>query len=251
MTISQPARWAAAGTAAVLAGAWLAIALSRGGTPAAASTPPPASGAGATGISVTGTGIVAGRPDALRLSMTVSTSGSTVTAALKAANSATEKVQKALLSHGVDKKDLQTSGLSVQVDYDMKGRPNGYRVNESLTATLRNLSSAGEAIGEAAAAGGDATRIDGVSLDLSDSSALVADARKRAFADAREKAEQYARAAGRDLGEVISLDETTTTAPPQPLGMRVAAASAKEMAVPIQAGSQDVQVVVHVVFGFA
>ena len=204
---------------------------------------------GVPGITVGGRANVAGTPDTLRLDLSVVATASSVSEALAAANRSADAVQKSLLGNGVEKKDLQTSGLNVQPDYaySSSGTPRlkGYRVSESVSAKLRNLSRAGDAIGKAVGAGGNAVRVDGISLDLEDTGALVSSARDKAFADARTKAEQYAKVAGRSLGDVVSIAEDVATASPisMPAGLAMGKAS-----VPIQPGSQDVSVSVTVVF---
>jgi len=203
-----------------------------------------------SGISVSGTGTVTGTPDTLRLSMSVSTTAATVSAALDSANGAAGAVQAALRQHGVADKDVQTSNLSIQAQYGGGTKPviTGYQVSESLTATLHDLKGSGATITAAASAGGNATRIDGVSLDLTDTGALITAARTKAFQAAKDKAGQYAKAAGVSLGSVVSISETVNTGGPVPVyGAMDAAPAAKS--VPISAGSQDVGVTVTVVFG--
>jgi uncharacterized protein YggE len=209
-----------------------------------------AAGAATTGITVSGTGTVTGTPDTLLLDIGVSVNGSTVSKALAAANAKAAALQKSLRGNGVAAKDIRTSGLSIYPTYPEKGgTPTGYEVSETVSATLRDLGRAGDAIGEAAAAGGNATRVNGISLDLDDTSALVSDARGRAFAEAKAKAEQYAEAAGVSLGRVLRITDSIQGADPQPYPAtgRDAAALA-DKAVPISAGSQDVEVTVTVVF---
>ncbi|HUR73384.1 MAG TPA: SIMPL domain-containing protein, partial [Sporichthya sp.] len=67
--------------------------------------------------------------------------------------------------------------------------PNGFEVFQSLNVQLRNVGDAGATISDAAAAGGDATRINGVSFEFADSAGLLKDARDLAFANAKTKAE--------------------------------------------------------------
>jgi len=193
-------------------------------------------GSGGPGISVAGRANVAGTPDTLRLDVSVVVTAPSVSEALASANRSAEAVQKSLLGNGVQKRDLATSGLL-----------KGYQVSESITAKLRDLGRAGDIIGKVVSAGGNAIRVNGISLDLEDTGALVSSARSKAFADARTKAQQYAKAAGRDLGEVVSITEAVST--PTPIAMPYAAMdSAKSASVPIQPGSQDVSVSVSVVF---
>jgi uncharacterized protein YggE len=207
------------------------------------------------GITVTGTAQVAGKPDTLRLDLSVQTRGATVGKALDAANSLTARVQSSLTRNGVAGKDIQTSNLQVQPEYSypMNGTPviKGYVVSEGVTAILRNLGKAGNAITAAVNAGGNAVQVNGISLDLDDNGKLLTAARDQAVANAKTKAEQYAKASGRDLGAVVSITETVADPPPVNYDMR-AAAGAKDSAspVPIQVGSQTVGVTVTVVYAF-
>jgi uncharacterized protein len=240
-----------------LTGVYL-VGVTRSGGTAAASTrsvttsstqPSTVSGVGGPGITVSGTAEVAGTPDTLRLDLSVVAAAPSVSQALAKANASAGAVQKSLFGSGVAKTDLQTSGMNIAPSYDYTNsaapRIKGYEVTESLSARLRDLGRAGEAIGKAVGAGGDAVRVNGVSLDLEGTGALVTKARGAAFADARNKAGQYARAAGRSLGAVVSVAESVAT--PSPVTM-ASGAMAKAADVPIQAGSQQVSVTVSVVF---
>jgi uncharacterized protein len=247
----------AAAAAVVLAGAYLlGSANSRPQAAASLSTVPAAATATAgSGITVSGVGIMTGTPDTLRLDMGIAVTGDTVSAALSSANTKAAAVQKSLRDSGVADKDLQTTGLNIQPHYVSDGgngsKVSGYDVSENVSAVLRDLKKAGAAISAAATAGGQATRINGVSLDLADTGALVTGARSDAFAKARAKAEQYAKAAGVGLGQVVSINESVQTS--QPVYPMAATLDAKAAAgsVPIQAGSQDVSVTVTVVFAIS
>ncbi|MEO6411344.1 MAG: SIMPL domain-containing protein [Pedococcus sp.] len=207
------------------------------------------------GITVTGTAQVAGKPDTLRLDLSVQSRGATVGKALDAANSLTSRVQSSLTKNGVAAKDIQTPNLQVQPEYSYptNGSPviKGYTVSEGVTATLRNLGKAGNAITAAVNAGGNSVQVNGISLDLEDNGKLLTAARDQAVANAKTKAEQYAKASGRNLGTVVSITETVADPPPVNYDMR-AAAKAMDSAspVPIQAGSENVGVTVTVVYAF-
>ena len=230
-----------------------------GGTPAAASTntlgtTSIATGSPGPGITVSGKADVTGTPDTLRLDLSITAKAVTVTAALAKANVSADAVQKALSANGVAKKDLQTSGLNIAPDYSYSkaGQPRliGYQVTQGTSAKLRDLVRAGDVIGKAVAAGGNAVQVNGISLDLEETGALVTSARDKAFADARTKAEQYAKAAGRTLGEVVSITENVANPMPDMRfqGKPFAMPAGGESAVRIQPGSQDVSVTVNVVF---
>jgi uncharacterized protein len=209
-------------------------------------------GVGGTGITVGSTAQVTGTPDTLRLDLSVTATGPSVSSALKKANGSAGAVQKSLLANGVAKKDLQTSGLNISPTYtSVKGgqaRITGYQVSESVTAKLRDLNRAGDAIGTAVEAGGDAVRVNGISLDLEDTGALVTKARDKAFADAKAKAGQYAKAAGRSLGDVQSIAESVATGSPRDATYVAASKVGESLSIPIQPGSQAVSVTVTAVF---
>lgn len=230
-----------ASAALLLSAAVVAAIVSSGGSSVAApGDPSPHT------VTVAGTGRVVGTPDVLRLDLGVQRTGDNVNAALNAANGDIRKIKTALAKHGVADKDIQTSQLSINPHWEDNGKTStvkGYDVFQSLTVKLRKLDDAGSAISDAADAGGNATRINGVSFDIEDNQKMIEQARNAAFADAKAKAEQYARLAGKDLGSVSSVSESTDGGGPVPYPMAMAdsAASAKS-SVPIEAGSQQVSI---------
>lgn len=210
-----------------------------------------AAGAGTAAgrITVTGTGTGSGTPDQLTLSMGVQTSGGSVAAALQRANRAVRAVTAALGRRGVPASGVQTSGLSIQPQYTGNSPvPAGDSVSESIQVTLRDLGAAGSQLSAAVRAGGNATVVDGVSLSMNDTSALLSTARIRAVQNAKVKAAQEARALGRALGPAISVSEA---APAQPLPEFPMAAAGSRSSVPVSPGTQQLSVTVTVVFALA
>ncbi|HXP18158.1 MAG TPA: SIMPL domain-containing protein [Streptosporangiaceae bacterium] len=198
-------------------------------------------------ITVSGTGTWTGTPNQLILTMGVQVNASSVSIALREANQAASRVMSSLQNGGVSKADIQTSGLSIQPNYRGSAQvPIGYGVSEQLTATLTSFAKAGSQIQAAVTAGGNATVVDGVSLNLTDTSALLAKARAAAVRDAQAKAEQFAHAIGQPLGAVISISDQSS-AGPYPLFAQ-AASRAPAASVPISPGSQQVSVQINVVY---
>jgi uncharacterized protein YggE len=258
MTISLAHRRVAFAMLAVitLAAVYL-VGASRSGASTRASDPSPAPSStnpavGDRGLAVSARSEVAGTPDTLRLDLSVVATGGNVSEALAKANGSAQAVQKSLLANGVTRKDLQTSGLSIQPSYQYSNggtpRVKGYEVTQSVKAKLRDLPRAGDAIGRVVAAGGNAVRVDGISLDLEETGALVSKARERAFAQAKAKAEQYARVAGRSVGEVLSIAENLTDPSPVAVAYSAKSGAPASADVPVQPGSQEVAVAVTVVF---
>jgi uncharacterized protein len=183
--------------------------LSLGGRPAFASDSPPAAPP-RDSVLVTGTGEVSAPPDTLTAAFGVEAGGPTIGDALNHADVAATRMRDALVRAGVARADLQTSNFSVGSKVDDAQKVTGYTVSEGLTAKIRNLPRAGQLLSAAIAAGGDSARLNGVSFAVENDTALLADARKKAFADARQKAELYAREAGRPLGRVVRVSEDGT-----------------------------------------
>lgn len=203
-------------------------------------------------VSVDGVGTAAGTPNALQLQLEVQTNAKDAASALGSANSAMSKVQSALRARGVAAADMQTSGLSLQPNYVTDSNGNnpkltGFQADESLQVTLHSVATAGVTINSVVQAGGTAVRIDGVNLSLDADSAPLAQARAQAFADAKVKAQQYAQLAGRSLGAVVSMKESSPESP-IPYSRTFAAPMASMAPVPVETGKQTVTVDVSVVW---
>lgn len=197
------------------------------------------------GVVVEGTGETTGTPDVLRVTLGIANSGADVTAALNAASAQIARVHNQLVQDGTKAVDIQTSDLSIYPVSTKKGRR--YDVSETLTAKLRDLHRAGAAISHAVAAGGAGISLQGVSFTLEDNAGLLDQARQRAFADARQKAERYAKLSGSTLGKVLLVSETTQ-APDvgRELSFDSASAGRAIAPVPLYAGSSSLTVTVTV-----
>jgi uncharacterized protein YggE len=182
---------------------------SLGASPAFASTAAQADAPPADHVLVTGVGEVSGTPDTLTAEFAVETTAATIALALDGASAAATRMHDALVKAGVAKADLQTSNFTIGSKLNDQQAIIGYTVNEGLTAKIRDLPHAGNLMSAAIAAGGDAARLNSVSFAIEKDAGLLTKARKNAFADARKKAELFARAAGRPLGRVLTVTETT------------------------------------------
>ena len=177
--------------------------------PALAQTvPPPA-------ISVTGEATVSVAPDQAQIDGGVTSDAKTAREASEANNAAMSKVLQALKGAGIEEKDTQTSRLSLQPQY----APNrtgsspitGYRASNRVTIRLRDVTKVANVIDVLVGAG--ANDIGGINFTVSQPSKHLDEAREKAVADARRKAEIYAKAAGVTLGEPLSISEEGAPAP--------------------------------------
>jgi uncharacterized protein len=210
-------------------------------SPVWAQTPAPAM------ISVTGEATISAPPDLAQIDGGVTSEAKTAREAADANNAAMGKVLLALKGAGIEEKDFQTSRLSLQPESAPNrsggGAPTivGYRASNRVTVRLRDVSKLAGVIDAMVGAG--ANDIGGINFKVSNASKLLDDAREQAVADARRKAEIYARAAGVTLGAPLSIAEETN-APPVPY--RRMAAGMAVAATPVAPGEETLQVTVSV-----
>lgn len=233
----------------LLAGlAFLAIACTGGDTYVAADN------TGQTGVNATGTGTAVGKPDVMVLTIGVSAQRDSIAAAREAAASAQTGVIEALKDNGVDEKDIQTVQFNVSPQYDYsrlngQGEIIGYVVSNVVTAKVRDLDKAGEAIDAATLAGGDDAIVQGVWFGIDDPTELQKQAREEAVKKARAQAEQLASNAGAKLGKLLSISESSYY-PSYDRAIPTAAGGAafEEAATPIQAGELEISITVNVLY---
>lgn len=186
-------------------------------------------------ITVTGEGVVEAAPDIATLSIGVTTQGATAAEALAANNVAMDAVVARLTAAGIAGRDLQTSSLSLGLDYSRfdsskSDAPTSYVASNMLTVRVRVLDTLGTVLDAAVADG--ANTLNGLTFGLADSAPALNEARKEAVADARARAELLATAAGVRLGKVVSISESPAASGPMPMFRADAAASP----VPVQGG---------------
>ena len=170
-------------------------------------------------LTVTGSGSATGAPDLALVRLGVQTSDEDVLAAFTRSNDITADIIEALLELGVERKDIQTSGLSLHQDRpydpysDVEDGVIVYWAQNTLSVTLRDISLVGEALGASVQAG--ANSIDRLSYGISDPTALEDSARELAVTDARARAEHLAALTGTQLGRVLNIDESSYQPRPQ------------------------------------
>jgi uncharacterized protein YggE len=195
-------------------------------------------------ISVTGEANVSVPPDLAQVDAGVASEAKTAREASDANNAAMGKVLLALKGAGIEEKDYQTSRLSLQPQYPPnRSGPSpvvGYRASNRITIRLHDVTKVASVIDTLVGAG--ANDIGGINFMVSQASKLLDDARAQAIADARRKAEIYAKAAGVTLGAPLSISEEGTA--PRPV---FRAKMATEMAsAPVAQGEEMLSVTVNV-----
>jgi hypothetical protein len=200
-------------------------------------------------VSVSATGSVAAAPDRASISTGVLTEGATAREAMAQNSAVMQKLIEGLKALGIDAKDIQTTAINISPRYTQprNNQPptiNGYQAQNQVRIVVRKLQTLGDILDKATSLG--ANQMGGISFDVSNAETLKDDARKVAMTNARRRAELYAVAAGVSLGPVLSISETFRDGPlPVRGNMRAAMADS----VPVEPGSVDLSVQVHVTYG--
>jgi uncharacterized protein YggE len=196
-----------------------------------------------TGIWVNGEGKVTVTPDVALVYLGVSAKADKVADAQAQAASAMDKIIAALVSNGVDKKDIKTQYFSIQQymtpvpearalpPYSASDLPTpvatpitqitGYEVSNTVSVKIREVEKTGAIIDAVAAAGGDNTRINGISFSV-------------------DKPEQYYAQAGVTLGKVTYISENTYSPGPYPIYSKAYDMAVAAPATSISPGQTDI-----------
>jgi hypothetical protein len=190
---------------------------------------------------VQGTGQANGTPDVLTAVFGFSSSAPSATAALSRNNAEVNQALVALSSKGVAQSDVQTTGLALAPQYVYPNgvqTPNGFAATNTVTATLRDTKSAGDAIDAVVSAAGDAATINSLTFSFANPAQVEDRARSHAVHQAVAHAAAMAAAAGRRLGPVCSLTDNTQPPLLQPYASNGLSAASDHAAVPVEPGSQ-------------
>ncbi len=207
-------------------------------------------------ISVSGSGTVSADPDKMVIRLGVETMAETASEALSQNSQQMQAVIDALKEADLPAADIQTQTVQLRPQYEAPEREPtkaqqreaeaqepelvGYVASNIVEASSEDLDAVGALLDAAVQAG--ANRVEGIRFEASDSAELLSQAREAAWEDAAQKAQQLADLAGVELGNVISINESTSV--PRPVGL--GAAMEKEAAVPIEPGSENIRVSLHV-----
>jgi len=205
-------------------------------------------GAASANITVTGTGKVIYTPDLATLVLGVSSEGKSAAEAWDKNRKLVAKLFEVLKQNGIDPKDMKTSNLSVTPRYVEKQKERilvGYLASYDLTIKVRKLDDLGAILDGMVDNG--ANRNVSLTFGYSDLDKLMDEARAKAVAEARKKAEIFVTGAGARLGHVLTINDGSY-APPyyQPMRFEHLAKADAPAALLIAAGEQELSVNVTV-----
>jgi len=196
-------------------------------------------------LNLSATGEVKVAPDMATITFGVMTEAVTAREAMAMNATRMTEVAAAMRRAGLAERDIQTSGLNLQAQYDyQENQPpklRGYQATNRVTVKIHDLSKVGTTADAVVAAG--VNQIDGISFGLDDPRAAEDEARRMAVTALQSKARLYAGALGVTLGGIRTLSEGGGYQPPQPMPMVFArAAMAESDSTPVSAGELSVKI---------
>jgi hypothetical protein len=235
-------------------------------------------------VTVVGRGEVHAKPDVARANLGVEVTAPTVEEATKLSSARMAALLDALKKAGIAEKDIRTSNFSINFERVEPGmgipqpeptmapmpqksaggsRPVSpppvlpppprahaglYRVNNTVDVTLHDMSKIGPVLDTAVAAG--ANNVWGINFGLDSTDAVEAQAREKAVADARSRAQTLAKLQGLSLGPVVSVSEVVgpRSGPPWPMPMSFKASMGD--GIPVSSGELSYSTEIEVVYSF-
>ena len=189
-------------------------------------------------LQANGSGEVMVTPDIAIVTIGVTTQALQASDALAANSADLAKAIATIRAAGIADKDIATAGFSIdpvyrQADASPSDQPPeivGYRVDNQVRVTVRDVAQSGGLLDQVVAAG--ANRVSGIAFDVSDRKAPTDAAIRQAIADARAKAELMADAAGLRLVRILSLNADGTSGNGPIMAYAMAAKSAPTPVMP-------------------
>jgi len=197
-----------------------------------------------TRLDVNATGEVTRVPDVAIISAGVVSRSTTATGALQDTANRMSRVLAALKRAGIEDRDIQTSNVSLNPEYRyVENQPPqlvGYTASNTVTVRFRDVRNSGKILDALVAQGSN--QINGPTLSVDKPESALDEARNKAIAIGRARAELYARSLGLRVVRVVSVNESGGSypvPPPMPMYARADMAQAKTS---IEPGEQKLQV---------
>ena len=197
-----------------------------------------------TRLDVSATGEVTRVPDVAIISAGVVSRSTTATGALQDTANRMSRALAALKRAGIEDRDIQTSNVSLNPEYRyVENQPPqlvGYTASNTVTVRFRDIRNSGKILDALVAQG--ANQINGPTLTVDKPESALDEARAKAIAIGRARAELYARSLGLRVVRVVSVNESGGSypvPPPMPMYARADMAQAKTS---IEPGEQKLQV---------
>jgi uncharacterized protein YggE len=203
-----------------------------------------------TRLDITATGEVTRVPDVAIISAGVVSRAATASAAMQDAANRMDRVLAALKRAGVESRDIQTSSVNLNPEYRYPENQSpqlvGYQASNTVTVRFRDIRNSGKILDALVSEG--ANQINGPSLTVDKPEAALDEARAKAVAEGRARAELYARSLGLHVARVVAVSESGGYAVPPPPPMPVMARAYESAQTKIEPGEQKLQVTLTMTF---
>lgn len=190
-----------------------------------------------------GTGKVTVKPDVAFVNAGIRIQAQTVKSAQEQINTIINKVSAEVKSLGVEAKDIQTTNYNVNPDYDFSAgtqKIKGYTASTTLAIKMKDIDKINNVIDAVTQAG--ANEISGITFDVDDKAKIENEAREKAVAQAKKKAEDAAKIAGFKLGRIINYSEGSYD--PQPGLFRATEVNIAQEKTQLEPGSSEISITV-------
>ena len=204
-----------------------------------------------TRLDLSATGEVSRVPDIANINAGVITRAATATAALEENSAQMNRVRDALKRAGIADRDIQTSTISLNPEYRYADNQppalTGYTASNQVNVRFRDIRNTGKILDALVAQG--ANQISGPNLTIDQPDAALDEARTKALAVGRARAELYARSLGMRVVRLLAVTESGGGyAPPPPMPMAVMAARGERDYAKIDPGEQKLSVSLGMTF---
>ena len=203
-----------------------------------------------TRLDINATGSVSRVPDLAIISAGVVSKSRTASGAIADNAARMERVRAALKRAGIADRDIQTSSISLNPDYRYEhNQPpvlTGYQASNNVSIKFRDIRNTGEILDALVAQG--ANQINGPSLTIDKPEGAYDEARTKARAVGRARADLYARSLGMRVVKLISVSEGGGHRPPMPMVMMAQAERSADAKTSIDPGSQDLEITLAMSF---
>ena len=203
-----------------------------------------------TRLDVTATGEVSRVPDIAIISAGVMTRAATASAALQQNATRMERVRAALKRAGIADRDIQTSNISLNPEYNYQNNQapklTGYTASNQVNVRFRDIANTGRILDALVAEG--ANQISGPTLTIDKPEAALDEARVKAVAAGRARADVYARSLGMRVVRLLSVSEGARYSVPRPIAVMRAEAGGAVADSKIDPGEQQVQITLEMSF---
>jgi uncharacterized protein YggE len=231
--------------AACLAGAALPVAAEAQQAPTITQT------IAGTRLDVNATGEVTRVPDLAIITSGVVARSATASGAIQQAATRMARVREALRQAGIADRDIQTSNISLNPEYtyanNQPPKLNGYTATNQLSIRFRDIENTGKILDALVKEG--ANQINGPNLTIDKPEAALDEARAKAVAVGRARADLYARSLGMRVVRLVSVNESGGSYPvPPPMPMYARAEAAQAADTKLDAGEQKLQINVAMTF---